>query len=95
MPNAALEALASGLPVIATDIRGCAAAVEDGVSGRIVPRTPRGDPMEAELGQAIADMLNGSAETRREMSQAARDRATAFSWQSTARQFLELIRSRL
>ena len=36
-PRAAMEASAMGLPVIASDIRGCRQVVEDGVTGRLVP----------------------------------------------------------
>lgn len=36
-PNASLEALAAGLPVIATDIGGASEQVLDGVNGRLVP----------------------------------------------------------
>jgi len=36
-PRAAMEAAASGLPVIATDIRGCRQVVEDGVNGFLFP----------------------------------------------------------
>jgi glycosyltransferase involved in cell wall biosynthesis len=36
-PRAAMEAAASGLPVIATDIRGCREVVSDGQSGLLVP----------------------------------------------------------
>lgn len=36
-PRSVLEAMAAGLPVVATDIRGCREAVCDGVSGFIVP----------------------------------------------------------
>jgi len=36
-PRSAMEAAASGLPVVATDIRGCRQAVEDGRSGFLVP----------------------------------------------------------
>lgn len=36
-PRAAMEAAASGLPVVATDIRGCREVVEDGVNGLLVP----------------------------------------------------------
>lgn len=95
MPNAALEALASGLPVITTDIQGCAAIVEHGVCGRIVPRTAEGEPVESELGRALIEMLNSNPDNRRAMSRAARARALTFSWENTARQFLELIKNQL
>ncbi len=36
-PRAAMEAAAMGLPVIATDIRGCRQVVDDGVNGLLVP----------------------------------------------------------
>ena len=36
-PNVPLEAAAMGLPVVATDIPGCVDAVEDGVTGTLVP----------------------------------------------------------
>jgi len=36
-PRAAMEAAASGLPVIATDIRGCRQVVDDGVNGLLIP----------------------------------------------------------
>jgi glycosyltransferase involved in cell wall biosynthesis len=37
-PNASLEALAAGLPVIVTDVGGASEQVIDGVTGRLVPR---------------------------------------------------------
>lgn len=52
MPNALLEAMAAGLPVVTTDAGGSAEIVEDGVSGRVVPR---GDP--AALATALGDVL--------------------------------------
>src|SRR5690606_39642253 len=36
-PRAAMEAAASGLPVVATDVRGCRQVVDDGVTGLLVP----------------------------------------------------------
>jgi glycosyltransferase involved in cell wall biosynthesis len=36
-PRSAMEAAASGLPIIATDIRGCRQVVTDGVNGLLVP----------------------------------------------------------
>ena len=36
-PRAAMEAAASGVPVVATDVRGCRQVVDDGVTGLLVP----------------------------------------------------------
>lgn len=36
-PRSAIEATAMGLPIVATDIRGCRQVVEDGVNGLLVP----------------------------------------------------------
>jgi glycosyltransferase involved in cell wall biosynthesis len=36
-PRAAMEATAMGLPVVATDVRGCREVVDDGVTGSLVP----------------------------------------------------------
>ena len=40
-PRAAMEAAASGLPVVATDIRGCRQVVDPGVTGELVPGAGR------------------------------------------------------
>lgn len=53
MPLALIDAMACGLPCIATDVRGCRDAVEDGVTGLLVPV---GD-MEAGL-RALERMLD-------------------------------------
>lgn len=52
LPNAALEALAMDVPVLATRVGGTPEVIEDGVTGRLVP--PR-DP--AALAAAIEDFL--------------------------------------
>jgi glycosyltransferase involved in cell wall biosynthesis len=53
-PRAAMEAAASGLPIVATDIRGCRQVVDDGVTGVLVPR---GDAaaLAAAIGSLVAD----------------------------------------
>jgi glycosyltransferase involved in cell wall biosynthesis len=55
-PNASLEALAAGLPIVATDVGGAAEQVVDGVTGRLIPR---GDP--AALADAIAELASNRA----------------------------------
>lgn len=53
-PRAAMEAAASGLPLVVTDIRGCRQVVDDGVNGRLVPvRDP--DSLAAALTQLTRD----------------------------------------
>jgi glycosyltransferase involved in cell wall biosynthesis/ribosomal protein S18 acetylase RimI-like enzyme len=68
-PRAAMEAAASGLPVIATDIRGCRQVVEDGVNGLLVPVR---DP--ARLAEAISRVAS-DPDLRREMGEASARRA--------------------
>lgn len=66
--NAIVEAMAAGLPVIATNVGGNAEAVGDGVTGRIVP------PEDAEaLASAICQMLD-RPEHARAMGEAGRKR---------------------
>lgn len=69
MPRSILEAMASGLPVVATNIRGCREEVVDGETGFLVP---------VENAGAFADRLCrliGDAGLRRQMGAAARRRA--------------------
>jgi len=68
-PRSAMEAAAMGLPIVATDIRGCRQVVEHGVTGLLVP--PRD---HVALASAIA-RLAGDQELRARMSSAARERA--------------------
>ena len=64
--NALIEAMASGLPVIATDVGGNAEAVQDGVSGLIVP-----PESAAALATAIISMLE-SPEKAQKLGKSAR-----------------------
>jgi len=66
LPKSALEAMACGKPLVATDIPGCREAVVDGETGLLVP--PRDPPaLAAALHRLIAD-----PELRRLMGAAAR-----------------------
>jgi glycosyltransferase involved in cell wall biosynthesis len=68
-PRSAMEAAAMGLPIVATDIRGCRQVVADGLTGLLVP--PR-DP--AALAAAI-ETLATDATLRRTLGDAARAKA--------------------
>ncbi len=68
-PRAAMEAAAMGLPIVATDIRGCRQVVDDGVNGLLVPvRAP------ARLADAIAHVATDS-QRRAAMGRASREKA--------------------
>jgi glycosyltransferase involved in cell wall biosynthesis len=70
-PRSAMEAAAMGLPIVATDIRGCRQVVDDGQTGLLVKvRDARA------LAQAIGRLARDAAERTR-MSQAARAKAEA------------------
>jgi hypothetical protein len=70
-PRSAMEAAASGLPVIATDIRGCRQVVSHGETGLLVPLH---DPVR--LAAAIEELVVDSA-LRRRMGTAGRRKAEA------------------
>jgi glycosyltransferase involved in cell wall biosynthesis len=70
-PRAAMEAAASGLPVIATDVRGCRQVVDHEITGLLVPVRDAGA-----LARAI-ERLGGDPALRARMAIAARARAEA------------------
>ena len=76
---AALEAAASGVPVVAADVDGLRAIVEDGATGYLV----RGR-IPDDYARLTLDIL-GDAELRRRMSEASRERALTRSWAAAAR----------
>lgn len=79
LPNFALESLATATPVVATRAGGLPEAIDDGISGRLVPERDPGA-----LADAIADLLRRPDEARR-LGAAGRERvARAFSWRATA-----------
>lgn len=85
MPNAVLEAMACGLPVVASDVAGTAEAVVDGVTGFL---TPAGDA------DALADrilQLLRDPKLRAAMGEAGRARAVAgFSMEAMVAQTIGL-----
>lgn len=70
-PRAAMEGAASGLPVVASDIRGCRQVVDHGVNGLLVPSH---DPVA--LREAIAT-VGSDPVLRAAMGEASRVKATA------------------
>jgi glycosyltransferase involved in cell wall biosynthesis len=87
LPNVILEAMASGLPVVATAISGIPLAVEEGVTGRLVAE---GDGVA--LVDAIAGLLARPAE-RRAMGEAARRRAERdLTWDAVAARYRDAYR---
>ncbi|MGZ4706444.1 MAG: glycosyltransferase, partial [Acidimicrobiales bacterium] len=78
IPVAAMEALAAGVPVVATRVGGLAEAVDDGTSGRLVP-VRRPDL----LADAIVELASDPA-ARRQLSAGASAAATRFSARRSA-----------
>jgi len=68
---ALVEAMASGLPIVATDVSGTSRLVIDGVTGRLVPP---GDPKA--LAEAMAELLEDPASAAR-LAAAGRERVAA------------------
>ena len=72
LPLAILEASASGLPSVVTDVGGTGEAVLDGVTGFIVPPGNVGA-----LARALSELMSLSADSLREFAEAARRRCLA------------------
>jgi glycosyltransferase involved in cell wall biosynthesis len=70
-PNASLEAMAAGLPVVATDFGGTSEQVADGITGRLVPPRDVGA-----LAEALVELAN-DPRLRRACGAAGRARAEA------------------
>ncbi|MFH1085839.1 MAG: glycosyltransferase family 4 protein, partial [Chloroflexota bacterium] len=79
----ALEALACGLPVVTTDNAG--SAVRDGQEGLIVPIR------DAEALAAALDRLRADVPLRAAMSDAARQRAEAYTWERSEEAFVRAL----
>lgn len=79
--NGLLEAMASRLPVVTTDVGDHALIVRDGVEGRVIPVGAT-----AELAVALVALAR-DAEMRTRWGEAARRRAAAFSFERTVRTY--------
>lgn len=77
-----LEAMAAGLPVVASNIEGFAAVVTHGVEGLLVLPGDAGG-----LASALLELLD-DPERRRRMAEQGRQRAREFSWQRVSQQIL-------
>ena len=71
LPNAVMEAMAAGLPVVATRVGGTAEVVEDGVSGHLVP------PADAAALAARVLGLARDPESARRMGERGRERVAS------------------
>ena len=86
MPNALLEAMASGLPVVASCIAGSEELVQDGKTGYLVPSE------DVELLRAALKKLLTDATLRKQMGDASRQSVEEnYSWESTAQQYADLL----
>lgn len=86
MPNAVLEAMSSGLPVVATRIAGSEELVLDGVTGLLV-NAEDVDSLRDGLSRLIVE-----EKIRVQMGQASRQRVeTEYSWENVARQYSDYL----
>ncbi|MDA8087543.1 MAG: glycosyltransferase, partial [Nitrospiraceae bacterium] len=87
LPNAVLEAMACGLPVVATRAGGIPEAVEDGKSGILVPV---GD--HRQLANAIEYLLMNDSAAKRMGSRGRQIVETRFTWQVNSEKMSKLYR---
>ena len=72
LPNALLEAMCSGLPVVASKVGGVPEVVDDGINGFLV------EPKDTEaLADAILRVISMDEDTRREMGRKGREKVIA------------------
>ncbi len=80
----ALESLAAGTPVIASDTGGLRDAVLNGIDGFLLPRD------EGIMAEGVIQLLTDGA-LREEMGRRGRERALRRTWRSVAEEYMELI----
>jgi glycosyltransferase involved in cell wall biosynthesis len=84
MSNAMLEALASGLPILATDTGGTRELVEDGKNGFII-QTKSSDNIAEKIKRLI-----DNPELRQKMAKESRKKALEMSWEKVAGEYVEI-----
>ncbi len=84
MSNALLEALASGLPVIVTDVGGTQELIKNGINGYVVPLRDSNS-----IAEAIKSMIDNPNITMC-MSNENRKKAESMSWKNVAENYLNI-----
>ena len=87
MSNAMLEALSSGLPIVATNTGGADELVRDGVNGSIVKMKDARD-----LAEKLEKIISNK-ELREQMGRESRKIAEKMSWEKVAKQYVNLYRN--
>ena len=84
MPNALLEAMAAGLPIVATDVAGSSELVKEGVNGLLVPPAS-----PAALAQALISLVTDDP-LRSRMAKSSSERVLGYNWKEVASGYLRL-----
>jgi starch synthase (maltosyl-transferring) len=90
LPNVVLEAMAAGIPTVASRVEGISDLLIDGRTGLIVP--PNSPP---DLAEAIARMLADPQQARRMAREAQRIVQERFTWQNVVEQYEQTYRELL
>lgn len=87
MPNALLEAMAAGLPVVTTNAGGIPYIVEDGRQGLLF------EPGDVQGGAALARRVLADRDLARRLSEAGRVSVEAYTWDAVRKQWEDLYRT--
>lgn len=91
IPRILIEAAATGLPAVASDLEGCRAIVEDGISGRLVTIASRAATMEALVAAIALYRDNPEERARHGVNAYERFLAGDFSEAAVVERFVELL----